>query len=349
MDVFDFINSRDVAQHLRDLDYKFSLLEKCFVISRSYKATIKQKQMALKQILATEQDQPVPARRWTKQLPSLFEQIQKMMDAQNKVLQRFYDQADGVYRFRYLCKGDQSFCEDYKRVYPCFDKCLDAFKKQAKQFGPDEIVCYEIKMQSLHNPDVTVKLLFAPDDEVADFDSTGVLDEEDTNALCLFEQMWFAFPLPFKPGDIIQRVPYYGREGCENLLVFESASTWTTADYIANGYTTKDKRCLDGDKLCQRLAQYGDDSDMNVCGYFCSEDGTIWHEVTFCTLDFEFFKGELKNGYRNMKVVSEFLQGKIALDDMLKLHEHVKHQFVANDEKRYIHLLDDYLQKLGID
>lgn len=135
MDVFDFINSRDVAQHLRDLGYKFSLLEKCFVISRSYKATIKQKQMALKQILATEQDQPVPARRWTKQLPSLFEQIQKMMDAQNKVLQRFYDQADGVYRFRYLAKATRVFAKTTKGCILVLTSALMPLKNKPNSLG----------------------------------------------------------------------------------------------------------------------------------------------------------------------------------------------------------------------
>ena len=43
MDVFQFINSKDIAAHLKSIDYPFSALEIAFLISQSEHTTLKQR------------------------------------------------------------------------------------------------------------------------------------------------------------------------------------------------------------------------------------------------------------------------------------------------------------------
>ena len=62
MNIYNFINSRDIAKHLKDIDYQFSTLECAWLVWQSRKHTLKQKHASWQEIIDTMPDCSVEAR-----------------------------------------------------------------------------------------------------------------------------------------------------------------------------------------------------------------------------------------------------------------------------------------------
>ena len=341
MDVFYFLNSCDVAEHLKNIDYKFSVLEKSFIIATSAKATLKQKHDAFRYLIQTEQDIEIKKRRNTSYFSSLFGMLNRYMVIENGLIEKFYNTKNSVFQYRYLCKGDGwNYCEDFRTIFTSFESCKNSYDKDVEVYISD-VLHYEIKMTCLDDTGKTIEIRYAPNGEILWVSSYNILTEDDCDILGAFEGMWFPIPLPFKKGDILVRKRYYNNPRDNDVMVFVEASTWMPQEFLE-----EDK------KRSERLYNYhlenGDMSDMCICGYFCSEDGTIYWEVEWMTIDYEFYRGELTGGFRNLKVVSEFEKDQISLDTAFKLHEYIKDDFKTKDELRYINLMDDYKKIFGI-
>ena len=91
MNIYNFINSRDIAKHLKDIDYQFSTLECAWLVWQSRKHTLEQKHTAWQKIIDTMPDCSVSARPNHREVESLHEYLKGYMDFQEQSIKRFFD------------------------------------------------------------------------------------------------------------------------------------------------------------------------------------------------------------------------------------------------------------------
>ena len=348
MDIFKFINSQCIGEHLNKIRYKFSALEKAFLVHQSNKTTLQERHDAFREIIATEQDVKIEKRPNTQEYPSLFALLQRYMEIENAIIKEFYNSDQAVFRYRYLCGNDKSYCEDYRTVYPSLSECESAYKEDIEEYDYDiELRFFEFKMDSLKEIGKTIDIQFTPGGEIVSVFSTR-LDEESSDVLSALDGMWFDFPTPFKRGDILIPKYKYTTIKVGTPIVITALGTWNVGDYLENGYTERNCNLKNRERIYHIHKTNGDSSDMTVCGYFACEDGSFFYEVESGLLDYEYYEGPFEGGYRILKVVSDFEKGELPIDLFVGLSRHIMESERLKKEKKYIHANESYLKDLGI-
>lgn len=348
MEIFDFIDSKAIREHLKNISYDFSNTQKSFLIAMSRRKTVEEKHRAFEEIIASGKDEKIPRRPNTCKYPSLFEFLRRYMDIEKEIVKEFYSAEDSVYSYRYLCEKDRSYCEDFSTLFPSFDLCEKAFKDDIGGYSWDVgIRFYQYKMTSLAKIGGEITLKFNKDNELIEVEST-LLDEESSDVLSAFEGMWFDFPTPFKKGDILISYRPNLLYTDENPVVLESLSTWNKEECIENGCVKNEKEIERCEYLYNLLKKSGDISDLNIRGYFGCADGSFYKEVSHSILDYDYYKGTFDGGYRILKVVSDYIKGELDLDQFVMLANYIHNEEELKDSKRYIHISDHYLKELGI-
>jgi hypothetical protein len=84
VDIFKFINSVAISDHLKSIDYNFSAIEKAFIVFQAESVTLKEKHEAFMEIIATESDTKIEKRPNTQEYPSLFAFLERYMQIENE-------------------------------------------------------------------------------------------------------------------------------------------------------------------------------------------------------------------------------------------------------------------------
>ena len=347
MEIYDFIDSTAIANHLRSINYAFSATQKAFLIALSSKATIKAKHAAFREIIQNDTDTKVERRFNTREYPSLFGLLERYMAIEDELIEEFYSSTSTTYRFRYHCNGDGCFCEDFDTVYPTLDSCVEGYKEDIASY-PDDIHFYEMRMDSLFEIGKSITLKFTPSDEILSIDAS-LLGEERSNVLSAFEGMWFDIPTPFKRGDVLISRRRYWLYRDRSPVVLDSMSTWSVEEFVKNGHCQTEEEKKGRERLYNHYIENGDVSDMNISGYFVCEDGDFYRETSYSILDYEYFDEPKTGGYRMVQVLSDYLKGELDIEELLKLSKFIMEEERLKDSKKYIHLTDDYLKKIGVE
>ena len=113
-----------------------------------------------------------------------------------------------------------------------------------------------------------------------------------------YQTLAFPVPSPFKCGDIV----YMKRSEYDKWYPFVLDKFDYEMDYF--------KKCSD------------DQCDMVVYGYFCEEDGTLYHDGVSDYLDMEYYDGELENEKRVLRILSDYIKGEkdIYIEQLLNMY-----------------------------
>ena len=65
MNIYDFINSNAIRNHLKDINYVFTPMEAAFVVWQSKTHTMNQKHEAFQHIIDNMQDCPIEQKPWS--------------------------------------------------------------------------------------------------------------------------------------------------------------------------------------------------------------------------------------------------------------------------------------------
>lgn len=344
MNIFEFINSRDVRKHLEKINYSFSTLEKAFFIAMSEYKTIKEKHDAFLYLIENESDVSVEKRTNTNAYDSLFECLKKRMEIENALLKKLYSSENCAYSYRYLCIGDKSFSEDFDIQFPSYDKCINHYKNDIKEYKlENKIRYYSVKMQSLNDVNDKIIVKFNDCGEALEIYDVQGISEEDSDILCMLDSLWLDIPLPFKRGNIVVRKSNTLNE-YSDPMVMRFASTWSVDEYIKNGYTEKDEVLNNREKLIKAYKEIGDTTDMCIIGYYASSDCSIYSEVDSPSVNFEYYRGSFENENRILPVVSNYEKGIINLEELLKCLNLIMHENEANSRRSYFKYLDEKIK-----
>lgn len=355
INIYKYIRSKDVREYNEKIGHKFTATESAFLVWLNYEITLKEKHDAWREIMREMPDEEVPKRVNADYAPSLFALLNKFIEADNRLIDEFYKKDEQtVYSYRYICKGDSSFGEDFGRIY--FD--LGYIHGELRKDSDLGIICVEYtkKYISSHNRKITLKtdgsgnVTSVDGDFIQGIDLSLKKDE-------FFEGLWIDVPTPFRKGDIVcsRKTPFgYNIYSDSKPFVLLSLANWSAKDAEERGEKLSEKDKAWKDKHLKYLKEYGDITDMTACGYFLSSDyndrftGEFYHEVMHDYVDLEYYRGNFNGGEGVLLPIKHFLGGDIDEETFAKACEIIKKQEEIKAEIDCLNLLDEWKEKIGI-
>lgn len=334
MDLTKFLNSKDIASYLKKIRYAFSPEQAMYVIHAAERP-IGEKHAAYEELIEAYPGHALRERRqgvFKDQTVATF--LRAYMQEENALLAEFKRGGDdAVCTYDYFSKEDNAWFQDgygQHLLYRNFSEALDDAQSENSDGNIGKIA---VTKRYFSGRKIEATLL--PDGTCLKIDV--VSGECDEAILHAFEWMWVKIPTPFKYGDILAPVltnKWESRttDGSVNgLIVLTDMATWGSKELKKNGfrntktpsYTRREQNFEVSDRLIEKHEEYGDESDMILCGY-CLEGTDLCYDHTLgmdqSYLNYKRFRGELKGHDRILKSVSSFLKGELELELMLKAH-----------------------------
>lgn len=324
MDIYRFLDSNDIRAHLQSLRYDFTLPEAAFLIWQCATAALSEKHAAWRELIQTMPDCRMEPRRNMCEIQSMHGFLQEYIELEEKLLRDFHRESDAVYFYSVSLKDEHfpdgfSESEKYERAFPTLSDCLAAVEGDICDNGAENILHIYIKRQLLSAPNRSMTVCLNNRLEVMDIDAFRCpLTEREQELLGAFEGMWFAFPTPFKRGDIVYRKNSLKEWHCQpdTCYVLDSISSWTTKEMQENKFATDLLYAQDIDRLHRNLLKNGDVTDMSFSAYSV-EDGKIVFDNVGWYLSLERFDGTLTGAQRALYPLRDLLNGKIRPDMFL--------------------------------
>ena len=281
MDIFRFINSRDIREYLKSRNYPFTSLEAAWLIYQCRCATIKEKHEAWQELIQTMPDCAVAEHPHTARHESLHQFLKEYIRTEDEILDWFFrDEKDAIYNCEFWeyamwCPGGEYF--------DSFQKCLKAYTD--RRLGK---MTFKITKQIL-NSDQCTYVIFSADNEPLKFDTSWYPEGGDEILYGVLGGLEFDFPTPFTKGDIL----------CESEV------------YEMNPSLRADLFVITDLPACSKNESYRDGCRMKVWGFFLKYDGTLQYEDMYNYMNLEYFRGELSGKKRILKALSNHIKGEI--------------------------------------
>ena len=339
-DVYEFFNSRDVAKHLKEIGYKFTPLEKAYVVYHSDRKRYAEKKDAWLELIEATDDFLIKARNclWNKDI--MF----------HAAVRRYVDYVD--YCFEQLQRKEAGYVYEsqlFASVEPDFDSACGASKYECQEYFDSYEGCLKFCKATLAECSEDydrfrirkIKLnVTDPHEEIAFvFDGKGMFDLHSCEIAdiwnrfseggdCIdsfFDSFWFAFPLPFEKGDMVCKW-----DGTMPCLFVSAPNDMSDRRYAYH---------LD----------HGDWSDMMVSSYFLTKDGRLYFDASIFLTDLEYYRGGF-DGTRNfLRIASKHMKDEIPIDLFINgIMETQMDKIKSELKKDYSLFLPDDLVAIGL-
>ena len=337
MNILPFLNSRDMAEYLKKINYNFSLKELAYIIWHNSTEPLGRKRMAWRKLCAICGDFKLERHildDYIQRRP-LSKIIDDLFNEENELLRKFYDREGSVYSFTLHCAGDQSWCEEYERVFSSCAACLDCI---SNEYGSgrkiDKII---IKKRYIGYSTGAICLKLNGDRQVLGVYGDDFEWNDGATPADWLDNIWVKFPTPFKRGDILQS------PDCDKPFVLFDLSVWSGEELKAQGGVSDEKALAAADEFIDYHSRMGDGSDMYGKAWFFDGNGNIyWDHVMNC-YDFEYYRGDLTGINRCLAVLSSAVKGEVDVDFLLSACKTIALQEQLKDS---LHRLNcNYVQK----
>lgn len=331
MNIYSFINSKDIAKHCRKLNHQFTPIESAYLIWRSGWHTIEEKHKAWNKLIETTTDTEVPNTEYS----SLHDFLREYIERENKWLDEFYVEEDAEYF--YVCYYDHvivfnSQCNNisFKSLNALYEDFKVFYKKEECKI--DYIVLYKIK------PNQTTVLIALPNGKGIKQINYGDMGEHKIQD-DVFRSMCPIVPTPFKKGDIVTFV------SSPEMDFYRDKKVFTNDVYVVDCTGTEDVE----DVFKSHSYLWHDAQDKEI-----TNDSTILYKVNglgyiehLCEpfyleydynnyLDLEYYHKELNGNQRILIAISNYLKGHIDLSFLINSH------FAIMFEENSKELLSDF-------
>ena len=328
MNIYEFINSKDIRAHCEKIGHTFNSMEAAFLIYQSQNHTLAEKHTAWKELIETMPDMVIEKRFNCPHFDSLHDFLRQYMALEDRLLTTFF-QTDAIWVYRFdpvICYPDNRYKGDYdfkresgERVYHSFSDGLVLEKEDWE----DSQLFYVEKMRictDSHNE--SSKICVRMDNNGIPFEIDGlrnIMTDEENTLYDSFEGMWIDVPTPFQKGDIV----------CKNHQKLGR----TPEPFVLTSLCT-DKNTGSEWKRYERLLKRGDTTDMFACGHGLSKlYEEICHKDTADYLSLEYFRGDLGRNRRVLKVIQDFYHGELDVGDCMNAyHSILSEEYWKKDE-----------------
>ena len=297
MDIFRFINSKDIREHLRSIGYEFNSLEAAWLIYQCHDATIDEKHKAWNELIETMPDCPIEKRLNTVAQDSLHAFLRQYIELEDRYLNEFCDERHAdtfnddkpfVYKIKYIYRDGTEY--EWDTVFSCLNALYESIME------PEEdvisIQCTKMQIDRLESRQIAY---LNPSFEFLRLDPGRIDSDKEWDLFGgVFDGLWFEFPTPFQKGDIVWNP--------------DQPEGFCAGPFVITGVCLDD---IESDKTKENIRKGGDSSDMCAGGFFLNEDGGIYGECMSNYMDLEFYNMELTGSKRTLIALSNFLKDEI--------------------------------------
>ena len=288
MNIYDFVNSRDIREHWQNIGFVPNALESAWLVYQSNNHTIEEKHEALRWIIANMPDCEVTGKDIETPQKSLREFLTRYMEIETAIISNFFTAEPGaVYTYCALWKIDLEKYDDgteWHKVDSIFATFNEAYADATEdnELAP-LFLEFEKKHLGAHGKSIRVRM--TPDRQLVFLDEEFVLESKEESDLYynVFFYLHFDFPTPFSKGDII----------CPAKVKYKNPRAWDATFAI-------------GEK----------DENGTPTGYM-AEDEYVYCERIYSYMDFELLEGEPRRDRRLLLPISKYLKGEIDLAILL--------------------------------
>ena len=324
MNIYEFFNSYDIAEHCKKIGHHFTAIETAYLVWYSDHHTIAQKHAAWNHIIETMQDEVITTQFGIEPEQMLHDFLRKYMTAEKRFVKDFVLTKPGyIYSYEVRCRewdnyrGDGVFFDSYEAA-------IEAAKEDIidEQGGIVEVRVIRRVLNKTHMDYDFGKeiLVLTPTMEPLHIDEANTDGDYIILGVCEgFYDMWVEIPTPFKMGDIVCVHSTYEEETppmCVAWLPY-----WIEHE-LGEGYT----------KVVERLRKSGDWSDMQAGYWEFDSKGDLRADHGPEYLSLEFYRGELKGRNRFLIALKNYLQKRIYIDDLIR-----SYAIFANEERAEYH------------
>lgn len=318
MDIFRFIDSRDIREHLQRLNYRFTAPEAAFLVYECATVTMKEKFAAWREIIDTMPNCFVPTRQHMEAIPDFHEFLKKYIELCKKDIKRFKESKGCIYTFSIPWRdGDIG-------PFSSFERCLAAAMKEPQIDDGDRICITKSIIDPGENIIAEEHCTLTTSGEIRSL--RRMYDRDTYDLRSAFDKMWFDFPTPFHSGDIVCSF-----SNSDRPFVLCDICTWDTErlrkelpvseyseEYIANRDAALKKLNTAGgitDMYCRTYAVRRVCEWTNPGPYIEFNDYLI-----YSYLNLEYYRGTLTGFYKVLQPISDFLKQWRSLESLLNTY-----------------------------
>lgn len=307
MNIYEYFNSTDIAEHCKKLEYSFTGWDMALLISQSNHHTLQEKAQAWQEIINTMPDEYDDE-------GSLHQFLSDYIGRQQRFIADFQtNMGKFVYTYEKVYKEVRDQYSNESMLYTSYEECVKTAVAEVAQ-NP-HVLCLHIRKKKLYNSPTKwmgrPSLYLTTKGEPVHMGAAQFHPEQDfLNPPCNFDDLWIDLPIPFKRGDVVCWTDSLGRCGGPAVI-----------DVITE--KEADTGCWGANLTLYELDQHGC-IDINV-------------DVNYLSL--EYYRCELKGRAYFLEAMQRYLQRKIALDELIRAYsvtmlEQLSHHVWLDDETR---------------
>lgn len=279
MDIYRFINSKDIAEHLRNVEYQVSAFAAAYFVEQCANATLGEKLSAWKDITETMPDCPTTWNLNHKKRESTHGFLREYAALQQRMLDEFANGKGFIYMVRSIRRAKYSestprsnenpWIEGEPFLFSTFARCIDHLRTEQTSSSDtfDRYIVAKTKVDFVErrygprNNEILLDQDFQPLKV-----SSGNLNDHDVDLLQLLQSAFLEVPAPFERGDIV--IDYTAL--IPHPFVFDRLKFWDSAELVEHGASTlsPEESAMVDKRVALADEKHGwDSSHMIACGY----------------------------------------------------------------------------------
>lgn len=328
MDIYPYINSRAIREHLKKLDYTFDPMLCAYLVWQSANHTLKEKHAAWQEIIDTMPDMPVPERMNCEGWDSLHQMLKSYMETENQLIS-WLEEEDGnsvyVYeiltpfsRYRFLGEEDLGRSDHHWHDGTMMSRSFRETFEQAMKRAREDGIRFRIQKRYLGEPrwERSINGEYDTEGNIIEVYPYGITDETEPERIregvplltkeqsdligSSFDGFWYDIPIPFEKGDLV-----YDPHG-------QCSCSWSSAPFVLMGTVPWFRKEQEEKRGCIRDPRVGDYTDMRAYGYsFDSESGFLNDDFDAWYLNLEYYTEPLRGRERITGAISKLVKEEI--------------------------------------
>lgn len=337
MDIYSYLNSKDVAEHCRTINHQFNAIGTAFIINACRHISLEEKLHLFQEIIDTMPDEILTekARILRTNMQLKYEYFHAALahytEAMRNSLKGFTtSEPDAVFSWEFS-RTDWHDNIDRKKVYSTYAAAKEALMKELLEDKDEDLELYTGYIRKLRLDSEDSAFVTMRNGILTDLYDSRIEDECE-----FFESIWVKIPVPFKEGDLLWGTNPH-QLGCSNT----GKEPMVFVDVCYEGLDENDPK--DRRRMAGR-----DASDMTAYGYWLDEKGRLYTEVMHSYHDLEYYRGEIKGDVRLLKALSAHLKGEIDAHILLIAFDAIQRNRDIQSVIPFWDYVDEVYEKAGI-
>ena len=340
--IYEFFNSKDIADHCKSIGHTFSALEMAYIIWFSERHTLEEKHRAWQYLIDNYPDEEIPEGKWlddsgelVRKERSLHKFLQHYIEIEKQFLEDFVKTQDGyIYDYAIMYSGEDRYQSD-EVLYDNYDTCFAALREDMCKYSVGARISRRKLCVVPGVTDVDEELIHLNSNLGVTLINSMNLDE-DWIMKDGFSDMWFHIPTPFRHGDLLTYTCADNRK--RHKFVLLHIPYWEENERGRSMKWYTDHLAKDG----------GDWADMQTSIYKVDEYGNVFWDHGPNYLFLEYCRDKPEGDERILLALSSYLQNKISLEGFLRAQKILISERQAMEIRKYFGDADEIKKLSGI-